>query len=421
MASDHDEIEASGQLLATGELERERRIELIRRLLKKRDDPRAVDVLKRSLEKPDEDPEVLKTVILGLGFVRDKSVVALLKPFLEHASMRVIAATIKSLCRLDPNLEIATLHPLLRSRDSKARTAAVLALLSSNRRMGTEVLHELATSPSESLRETAIACLDTLSTADAETIRIEMFLRETKMDLLKELARALKHRGVSEGGIAVLNKFRSELRASASTALEPEPERLRHTKLEVLDRLCRRAYEKLDMSAGTIGSLEGMVEKDADKLSASKEAHDKQTEEKRKTERVRQLTAKTRAATRGPRWGRVVAGFAVVIVLGGGLHAGWQSGKSAPALAVGKPPPVEIASSIGKAGERVSVVGLIVHVSEAGNVVSMSGPGVVISAVFRKLPVEAVSGAKVRLEGTVHSVKGKSSLTVIGESLTPSS
>lgn len=417
MQADSKDIEASGQLLATGEFQRERRIELVRKLLKLRENPRAVELLKKVLEKPDEDPEVLKVVILGLGFVRDRSLIKTLKPFLEHQNMRVIAAAIKSLCRLDPNMEASALHPLLASKDDKARTAAVLALLSTNKRLGEEMVEQLATSPTCSFRTTAAEMLDACDAAHAERVRIEMFVRETKMDLIKELARALRRKGISEPGLERLNQFRSETKASKPT--DPDALALRHAKIEILDRLCRRAYEKLDLSAGKIGELEGLVDKQATQLAQEQDAEGKKRDEERRTDRQKLATGRLAAQRAGPPWAKIIGVFVCLAAVGAGVHSYTESQKNAVVLE--KPAQeADVSSKVGKRGERVNLEGEVLRVYAAQKSVALrTTAAVTVMAVFAQLPPAARDGAKVRIEGTIHAVKTKSSITIVGEKMVP--
>lgn len=417
MDSESKDIEASGQLLAREGFQRERRLELVRKLLKLRENPRAVEMLKKVLEKPDEDPEVLKVVILGLGFVRDRSLIKTLKPFLEHPNMRVIAATIKSLCRLDPSMEVSALHPLLASKDDKARTAAVLALMSTNKRLGEEMVEQLATSPAESFRATAVEMLGACDAAVSERVRIEMFVRETKMDFIKELARSLKQAGISEPGLEKLNQFRAEQKAARPA--DPDAQALRHAKVEILDRLCRRAYERLDMSAGKIGQLEGMVDRQASLLAHEQEAETRKREDERRTDRHKLVTAKLAAQRAGPPWTKIVAVFVALAGAGAGVHLYTESQKNAVVLA--RPAQeAETPSAVGKRGERVNLEGEVLRVYPAQKSVAVRTTAkVTVMAVFAQLPPAARDGAKVRIEGTIHAVKTKSSITIVGDKMVP--
>jgi hypothetical protein len=415
VSADSKDIEASGALLIGGSGQRERRLELVRKLLKLRESPRAVEMLKQCLERPDEDPEVLKTVILGLGFVKDRSLVKTLQPFLEHSNVRVIAATIKSLLRIDPNMEASALNPLLASKDDKARTAAMLALLSTDKRLGEEMVEQLSTSPTESFRTTAASMLDAVAAPLAERLRIDMFIREPGMELIKELARSLKRSGISEPGLEKLNTFRAEIKAAKPA--DPDAVALRHAKVEILDRLCRRAYEKLDMSAGKIGLLEGQVEKQASHLAQENEQQTKKTEEQKRTDRHKAVSAKLAAQRAGPPWQKMLGLFVVVAGLGAGMHFYGESQKNTVVLA--RPTEkLEEPSALGKRGERVSVEAEILRVYAAQKSVALkTTSAVMVMAVFAQLPPAAKDGAKVRLEGTIHAVKSLKSITVVGDKL----
>lgn len=418
MSGRDDEVDRSSAELDDPAIERIRKLELVRKLIRLRKDERVAPMLLRLLAS-EKDNEVLKTVILGLGMLRDRGLVKNLLPMLEHPSMRVIAAAIKSLCKLDPNMEIQTLHPLLTSRDAKSRLAAVLALMSANPRLGDEMLTQLARSPTESLRHTAVKCLETIPLARAQDLVAEMFIPETSMLVLKDIARAIKKRGVSREGLEKLNAYRATLKAS-HPAGDGELS-MREAKLAILERLSRRSYEKLDLSAGTIGTMEGLVDKQAVSLESQAVRVEKQKESERRTGQQRKLAATQEAKKRGPAWGRVVGGFVLVIVAAAGAHFSLRSEPEAVKLAA--PARVEIPSVLGKAGERVSVDGEVLHVYKAQRSVALmadhQGPVMMIAVFASGLPPAARAGAKVHLEGVIHDVKGSTSLTIVGEKLVP--
>lgn len=416
--SDQDEIERSGAELDRPEIERFRKLELVRKLIKLRRDPR-VGVHLVKLLTDEQDTEVVKTVLLGLGMMKDKKYTRVLLKFVEHPSMRVTAAAIKSLCKLDPNMEVQTLHPLLASRDAKARLAAVLALMSHNERLGNEMLDQLAISDNPELRLTAVKCLETIPEDHAQELVVRMFVPESKLSVLKEISRTIKKRGVSREGLERLNAYRAELKASHPAS--DEGRELRDTKLAILERLQRRSYEKMDLSAGTIGTLEGQVEKQASAIETKLVEEEKKKEEARRTGQQRKLTQKAEALKRGPPWMKVIGGFALIIAAGAGLHFASRSEERPPPqkLAVAK---VEIPSVIGKAGEHVTITAEVLHVYKKQRSVALKAQksgAVMICAVFEKLPDAARTGAKVRLEGVIQNVEGTTSLTVVGERLDP--
>ena len=413
-----DEVDQSSAELDNPEIERFRKLELVRKLIKLRRDPRVGGMLLKLLTS-ESDNEVIKTVLLGIGMLREKKYTRVLVKFLEHPSMRVTAAAIKSLCKLDPNMEIQTLHPLLASRESKARLAAVLALMSSNPRLGDEMLTQLAQSGDASLRITAAKCMEAIPEERAQALVVEMFCPETQMPVLKEIARAIKKRGVSREGLERLNVYRSALKASQPA--DDEARAMRDAKLAILERLQRRSYEKLDLSAGTIGTLEGLVDKQADVISTKVAVEEKKKAEERRTGQQKKLTAKQEALRRGPPWGKVLAGFALVIGAGAGAH--FACLPDPHAVKLNAPAKVEIPSVLGKAGERVSVDAQVLHVYRKQRSVALMVPGhgqVMICAVFGAgVPPAAQTGAKVRLEGVIGSVDGATSLTVIADKLVP--
>lgn len=413
-----DEIERSSAELNDPEIARVRKLELVRKLIKLRKDERVGAMLMRLLT-DEQDNEVVKTVLLGLGLMKDKKYTRVLLKFVEHPSMRVTAAAIKSLCKLDPNMEVQTLHPLLASRDGKARLAAVLALMSHNQRLGDEMLAQLAISDNPDLRHTAVKCLDALPLEQAQELVVQMFEPESKMPVLKDIARAIKKRGVSREGLERLNVYRAKLKANHPA--DDDEKALRDAKLAILERLQRRSYEKMDLSAGTIGTLEGMVDKQAATIETRAVVETQKKEEARRTGQQAKLTAKQAALKAGPPWFKVIGGFALIMLLGAGLHATLKSDDApAPAkLAVAK---VEIPSVLGKAGERVTIDAEVLHVYRKQRSVALkadrSGP-VMICAVFGTLPPAARTGAKVRLEGVIQNVEGATSLTIVGERLDP--
>jgi len=410
-----DEVEQSSLLLDSPEIERVRRVEAVRQLLKHRKDPRVGEILVR-LTQTETDPEVLKTVVLGLGLMHDRKYVAVLLPLVEHPKLRVIAAAIKSLCELDPDMEVRTLHPLLASRDDRARTAAVLALLSHNARLGGEMIEQLAGSPTESLRLTAAKCLEALELARAQALVVAMFQAETRLTVLREIALAIAKRGIARDGLERLNAYRAELKAAKPSG--DDAAALVAAKLKVLDKLARQTYEEMDLSAGTIGTLEGQVDRLATSLETKAAEVQRTAEERRRTGQQRRLTEKQAALARGPRWGRMVAGLMVCAAVGAAAHLLWKPEPAAPKIADA---PVSIASVLGKAGERVSVEAQVLHVYRAQHSVALVAPGpVMICAVFGELP-PARAGAKVRLTGVIRNVQGTTSLTVAGETLAPES
>lgn len=412
-----DEISKSSAELYNPLTERAHKLALVRKLIKLRKDDRVGGMFLRLLAS-EHDNEVLKTVLLGIGMMRDKRYTRALLPFVEHPSMRVTAAAIKSLCKLDPNMEIQTLHPLLASRDSKARLAAVLALMSQNPRLGDEMLAQLALSDNESLRHTAVKCLETIPLESAQGYVVRMFIPETKMPVLKDIARAIKKRGVTPEGLEKLNTYRSQLKASQPT--DDEERALRDAKLAILERLQRRSYEKLDYSASTIGMLEGQVEKQAEVIVTQVAAVEKAKEAARKTGVQRKLTAQARVLKQGPPWGKYAACLGLIMGLAAGAHFSLKSEPEAAKLAVAK---VEIPSVLGKTGERITVEGEVLHVYKKQRSVAMMVPGhgtVMICAVFASgLPPAARTGAKVKLSGVIQNVQGATSFTMIGETLTP--
>lgn len=416
MSADHDdEVDRSAGELNNPAIERLRRVELVRKLIKLRGDKR-VGAMLLGLLASEQDIEVLKTVVLGLGMMRDKQYIAPLLPMVEHPSMRVTAAAIKSLCKLDPNMEIQTLHPLLASRDGKSRIAAVLALMSGNPRLGTEMLAQLAHSNTESLRHTAVKCLETVDIDQAQGLVVDMFIDESRMAVLKDISRAIKKKGVSREGLDKLNTYRAVLKSSKPA--DDEERALKDAKLQIMERLMRRSYEKLDLSAGTIGTLEGRMEKKAVTLETQAAEDQKKKEIERRTGNIQKLTAKNQALRRGPPWGKVIAGFVVAMGIAAGAHVSLKSDPVAVRVA---PEEIQIPSVLGKAGERISVDAQVLHVYRTQKSVALmvTGP-VMIMAVFADgIPAAARAGAKVHLEGTIRNVQGAKSLTVVGEKLVP--
>ena len=407
-----DEVERSCEALASGDLERVRRVEAVRQLLAHRKDPRVGQVLTKLIAS-EADPEVLKTAVLGLGVMRDRAYVKVLLPLLEHTRMRVVAAAIKSLCELDPNMEIQTLHPLLASKDDKARLAAVLALLSHNPRLGAEMVEQLA-GGAEPLRLTAVKCLEAIELAHAHALIVKMFIAETKLGVLKEIALFIADKGLAREGLDELNGYRARMKAEKPG--NEEVEALRAAKLKILDKLARKTYEKMDLSAGTIGTLEGQVDRLANSLEVKAAEVQRVTEQRRKTGQAQRLTEKRAALKQGPRWGRMVAGLVLVLGLGAAVQALRPPAEERPKIAAAK---VEIASVLGKAGEHVSIEAEVLHVYRAQKSVALMAQGsVMICAVFDHVP-DAQTGARVRLEGTIANVRGTTSLTVAGDKLTP--
>lgn len=418
MPANRDEVDRSNAELDNPAIERSRKIELVRKLIKLRKDQRVGHMLVRLLGS-ESDNEVLKTVVLGVGMLRDKRYAQALLPFVEHPSMRVTAAAIKSLCKLDPNMEVQTLHPLLASRDDKARLAAVLALMSQNPRLGDEMLVQLAQSPTESLRHTAVKCLEAIPLERARALVVEMFIPETRMPVLKNIARAIKKRGVSREGLEKLNGYRSTLKASHPA--DDEERAMREAKLAILERLSRRSYEKLDLSAGTIGTLEGLVEKQAVVIEHKVVQEAKSKELERRTGQQKKLTAKQEALRRGPSWVRVFGGLVAVMMLAAGVHVSLKSDPQVVKLVA--PEKVEIPSVLGKAGEHIAVDGEVLHVYKAQRSLALmgqhQGPVMMIAVFAAGLPPGARTGAKVRVEGVIHDVKSTTSLTIAAEKLVP--
>lgn len=411
--SDSDEVERSREALAADDLAAVRKIELVKKLIEHRKDRRVGEILAK-LVASEEDPEVLKTAVLGLGLLGDRAHVKTLMPLLEHPRMRVTAAAIKALVQLDPNLEVQTLHPLLASRDDKARTAAVLALMSHDARLGTEMIEQLATSPTDSLRTTAARCMEALELSRAHALLVKMFIAEPRRSVVAEILVAVSKRKLSREGVEELNQYRAKLRAAKSTS-ETEA-----AKLKVLDKLMRQTYEEMDFSAGTIGMLEGQVDRLASSLEVKAADMERREEDRRRTGQQRRITERAAAMKAGPRWGRLAAGLVAVIALAAGAKIAWKPEPAAPSIAPAK---VEIASVLGKSGERVSIEGKVLHVYRAQRSIALMSTGrVMICAVFAELPKMALqNGAKVKLEGVIRNVSAEHSLTIAGEKLDPAS
>jgi hypothetical protein len=407
-----DTISLSGRLLQEGDLEAVRKLELIKRLLKHRRDPRVAPMLLNSL-KTETDPEILKTIILGLGFLKDRALVPELLPFLRHSSLRVIAATIKSVCKLNPDLETETLHPLLVSRDQKVRSASILALLSTNAKVGMEMLDQIARSPSEGLRKTAVVCLTAVDAATCELLLLAMFERETEVKLLREQTKMLRKR-LSKDGLEKLLDLKARLLAA-----KPDQSGAREQidrKLRYIEKITAWAYENLDLSAGKIGTLEGAV----DRKIAETEKREARDEEVRRREEHQELERRRAPAPLLVTMRPVLVAFATLAALGGVAHlAGLRlSGSPEPPIPKEMKAP-ELVSALGKVGERVSVDGEVLALYPYNNSVMLAAPGpILITATFPNgLPDAARLRAKVHLEGEISGVRSRATLYVAGTRL----
>jgi len=409
-----DPLQESADLLEIEDIGTIRKVEVIRKLLKFRKDPRVGEILKSKLA-VEKDPEVLKTIILGFGYIKDARYVTDLVPFLDNESFRVMAATIKSICKIDAGQDSDMAHALVVSKDGRTRTASILALLSFDRELGLEAIGQLGSSQSTLLRRTAAQCLEADPQATASTA-IDMLVKETDKDLVDRLALILK-RAPSRPGLERLYELKAALLADPDETLAGK--KINETKIHHIEELCAHFKTHLDVSSDGIGTLEGKLDKHLDQRRTEKERlHEEQ--HKGRVERLIEARTQQHKIPPGSR-------AAIVAVLGIGLVGGianWtirrQLGEKSLSVPLSRAAiDATRTSRVGKIGDTVAFECRVMRVFKAHGSLSVQAPdGVIAITTFVKgLPTAATSGLPVYLEGTISGIRSENSIYIEGKSL----
>lgn len=418
MSKKRDIIEESADGLRSPASDLARKKLLVRRLVKCRGDRRVGLILQNQLAKETE-PALIQVLILGMGALKDPEQIPHLLPFLEHSSLGVVAAAVKSLCKLDPSFESETAHPLMVAKDDRVRAASIMALLSFNTESGMNALRQLASSSTVALRKTALAVLSSSQREGFEEVLLQMFFAEQDPELLEAEIKGLA------GGLTHLDRLKKVMEQKAEILSRKESDRTADSitgrKLDAISTIITSSYEKLELSGDVVGTLEGQVEKQIEGHRKTRETGKSAPPPPRRTNKKLDTTAPVDTGDlRGAGGGRIL-GRVIFVILVIGVIAMVAPGllenpaPAAPPIGVVAPVTTTATTSLGQVGDVVTVEGRVVRLYPRLKVVLVElpdGAGLAYLKVPDKLPPVASEGNQVRAKGKIIRVESATAIHV---------
>ncbi|MBI2945905.1 MAG: HEAT repeat domain-containing protein [Candidatus Wallbacteria bacterium] len=152
--------------------------------------------------KREDDSFALAQAVTLLAATGRREHAALLEPFLAHPSCRVVANAVEAIAHLAGELPLSLLLPLLESSDNRVRANALMTAVGARRPPVLDHLARMAASERESMRASALYCIERVEDPKVEAIAFEMLKRESAPELLWKvttlLARVATQRLVPE-------------------------------------------------------------------------------------------------------------------------------------------------------------------------------------------------------------------------------
>lgn len=139
----------------------------------------------------EEDAYALAQTVGLLARTGTAAHAAALEPLLAHPSCRVVANTVEAITQLAGELPLGLLLPLLESGDNRVRANALMSAVGARRPPVLGHLARMSSSDKESMRASALYCLERIDDPRIEELVIDMLRRESSPELLWKLAKLL--------------------------------------------------------------------------------------------------------------------------------------------------------------------------------------------------------------------------------------
>ncbi len=143
----------------------------------------------------EQDPQIISRLTKLIGKLGDSTVLMLLKKYLWHPDMRVVANTLEGLGCIYSLDVIPIVLPFLNSSDNRVKANAARALYGLNPAMALDKLKEMTSSEEVFFRDSAAYILASIADPPCQELLIELIMAETDMEVLKKSISTLCNKG----------------------------------------------------------------------------------------------------------------------------------------------------------------------------------------------------------------------------------
>lgn len=151
-------------------------------------------ILIDSLHK-ERDPQILSRLTKLIGRLGNSAVIPLVKEFLWHDDLRVVANTLEGLSHIYSLDIIPIVQPFLNSEDNRIKANAASVLYNMNAALALEKLREMVRSDEMFFRDSGVFILGSIGDERCLEELIEVLLGENDSEILKKAIHALTRKG----------------------------------------------------------------------------------------------------------------------------------------------------------------------------------------------------------------------------------